>query len=132
MLYHLHAHKQTLHAPGAHMQALHGVEAFAGFACTLYAHASFAWSGGVCMQGCIRRCFAWSGHARLHGVVMRCAGLTVAGYVAWAVTRGDPCMRVEDRGGGITMVYISLLIDSIDCVSDCDDNGLVNLLDGFG
>jgi hypothetical protein len=66
------------------------------------------------MQGCMRRCFAWSGHARLHAAVMGCAGLTVVGHVAWAVTRGDPCMRAEDRDRGTTVVYISFLMDSRD------------------
>jgi hypothetical protein len=79
MLYHLHAHKQALHAPCAHMQALHGVEAFAGFACRL--------------------CMEWRPlHAKLHVTVLcmewtctvACDGYAVCGFIGcWACCIGD-------------------------------------------
>jgi hypothetical protein len=69
------------------------------------AHAGFACSGGICMHGCMRsfsciRCMRgwWGLHVHRGRSLHVCRGLHVP--------RG--------RGGSTNLVYISLLIDSID------------------
>jgi hypothetical protein len=86
MLYHLHA----LHAPCAHMQAVHGVQALHGveaFVCKVACGGSLH---GVDMHGCIR--LLGMLHGRSHAGTLSCA----------------------QRTRGTTVVYNSFLIDSRD------------------